>query len=79
LLAVARGTTTGTHRIDRTRGRDVTHPEDAESEMTETDIVWAYWEDPGPMMGAEVSLAEARASGRSHMTVARARRLGYLS
>jgi hypothetical protein len=55
------------------------HPEDDESELTETDIVWAYWEDSGPMMGAEVSLAEARASARTYMTIARATRLGYLS
>jgi hypothetical protein len=55
------------------------HPEDDKSELTDTDIVWAYWEDSGPMMGAEVSLQEARASARSYMTIAKAKRLGYLS
>jgi hypothetical protein len=67
-----------------TRGRKTiamptAYPEDDEPGLTDTDIVWAYWEDSGPMMGAEVSLAEARASARSYMTIAKATRLGYLS
>jgi hypothetical protein len=52
--------------------------EDDTADLKDTDVVWAYWEDTGPMVGAEVTLREALDSGRSYVSVARARTLGYL-